>query len=198
MIEPEAALLEFHRQLEAENSLLTPHLREAGPGTVGTAALGLLVAAGPRAADSPGEYAVVVEAIREGYLLHYASPRLFAGVDADLALLAGDYLYALGLDRLANLGDATAVALLGELISDVALCHSEGLERSVPPLWLAMVTAVGCGENGQISAAKEALRALEAASDQQLWHAAKTTAKTSGIEPALLFAAKAIDFPAVN
>ena len=47
----------------------------------------------------------MVEAVREGYLLHYGEPRLLAGHDADLALLAGDYLYALGLDRLAALGD---------------------------------------------------------------------------------------------
>ena len=59
-----------------------------------------------RAAAAPGEYALVVEAVREGYLLHYGEPRLLAGHDADLALLAGDYLYALGLDRLAALGDA--------------------------------------------------------------------------------------------
>ena len=44
----------------------------------------------------------MVEAVREGYLLHYGEPRLLAGHDADLALLAGDYLYALGIERLAG------------------------------------------------------------------------------------------------
>ena len=34
---------------------------------------------------APGEYALVVEAVREGYLLHYGEPRLLAGHDADLA-----------------------------------------------------------------------------------------------------------------
>ncbi len=48
----------------------------------------------------------MVEAVREGYLLHYGEPRLLAGHDADLALLAGDYLYALGIERLAALGDS--------------------------------------------------------------------------------------------
>ena len=52
----------------------------------------------------------MVEAVREGYLLHYGEPRLLAGHDDDLALLAGDYLYALGIERLAALGDADAVA----------------------------------------------------------------------------------------
>ena len=38
----------------------------------------------------------MVEAVREGYLLHYGEPRVLAGHDSDLAVLAGDYLYALG------------------------------------------------------------------------------------------------------
>ena len=36
-------------------------------------ALGALAAAGPRAAEAPDEYMLLVEAIREGYLLHYES-----------------------------------------------------------------------------------------------------------------------------
>ena len=39
---------------------------------------GLLAALGPRSAAAPGEYAFVVEAVREGYLLHYGEPRLLA------------------------------------------------------------------------------------------------------------------------
>ena len=68
----------------------------------------------------------MVEAVREGYLLHYGEPRLLAGHDADLALLAGDYLYALGIERLAALGDAEAVAVLAELIGRCAQLHSRG------------------------------------------------------------------------
>src|SRR3954470_19967448 len=63
-------------------------------------ALGALAAAGPRAAEAPEEYVLLVEAVREGYLLHYETPRLIQGADPDLRLLAGDYLYALGLERL--------------------------------------------------------------------------------------------------
>ncbi len=45
-------------------------------------------------ADAVGEpFALAVEAIREGYLLHYGTSRLLAvGDDPDLALLAGDRL----------------------------------------------------------------------------------------------------------
>jgi len=97
--------------------------------------LGELVASGPRAATAPGEYALVVEAVREGYLLHYGEPRLLAGHDADLALLAGDYLYALGLDRLATLGDTAAVGVLSNLIGSCARLHAEDRAASVPGLW---------------------------------------------------------------
>ena len=59
----------------------------------------------------------VLEAVYEGYLLHYGEPRAFRGMDADLRLLAGDALYALGLSRLAETGDLEAVAELSDLIS---------------------------------------------------------------------------------
>lgn len=104
---------------------------------------GILAAVGSRAAAAPGEYAFVVEAVREGYLLHYGEPRLLRGHDDDLALLAGDYLYALGIERLATLGDATAVAVLGELIGRCAQLHTEGREDEVPALWRASALAVG-------------------------------------------------------
>jgi hypothetical protein len=81
------------------------------------------------------EYALVFEAVREGYLLHYGEPRLMAGHDADLGLLAGDYLYALGLDRLAALGDTEAVAVLSELIAKCAQLHAEGRDAEVASLW---------------------------------------------------------------
>ena len=59
----------------------------------------------------------MLEAVYEGYLLHYGESRLFAGMDDDLRLLAGDALYALGLARLAEAGDLAAVAELSDLIS---------------------------------------------------------------------------------
>ena len=54
-------------------------------------------------------YPLLVEAIREGYLQHYAAGRVVRPEDPDLALLAGDRLYALGLERLAAIGDLDAV-----------------------------------------------------------------------------------------
>jgi hypothetical protein len=128
---PAEALRLLAAQLRDEGTPISQHVVEAAA----RPRLGELAAAGPRAAAAPGEYALVVEAVREGYLLHYGEPRLLAGHDADLGLLAGDYLYALGLDRLALLGDTEAVAVLSELIGRCAQLHAEGRAEEVEPLW---------------------------------------------------------------
>ena len=77
----------------------------------------------------------VLEAVHEGYLLHYGSSSGFSGMDEDLALLAGDSLYALGLARLAAEGDLEAVAKLADLISGCARAHAEGDEAAARDLW---------------------------------------------------------------
>jgi hypothetical protein len=97
-------------------------------------------AAGGRAArfrDFSGDAtrAFVLEAVYEGYLMHYATPRLFSGMDPDLRLLAGDALYALGLSRLAEAGDLDAVAELSDLISLSAQVHAEGRGHEGEALW---------------------------------------------------------------
>jgi hypothetical protein len=76
-----------------------------------------------------------LEAVREGYLLHYGEPRAFASMDGDLALLAGDALYALGLNRVAQVGDIEAVAELSDLISAVARAHAEGDPERAERRW---------------------------------------------------------------
>jgi hypothetical protein len=77
----------------------------------------------------------VLEAVHEGYLLHYAQPNGFPGMDDDLALLAGDSLYALGLARLAEEGDLEAVAMLADLITNCAKAHAEGDPIEASRLW---------------------------------------------------------------
>ena len=72
-------------------------------------------------------YALGVETIYEGYLVHYGRPRLFRPADEAAALLLGDYLYAHGLVRIAELGDIDAVRELAELISFCAHARAEGL-----------------------------------------------------------------------
>lgn len=117
------ALQALADQLRVEDTPIAPHVIDpAEPSQLGELAGG-------------GEHALVIEAVREGYLLHYEEPRLLAGHDRDLALLAGDYLYALGLDRLAALEDTPAVAILSDLISTCARLQAEGSPDPIPALW---------------------------------------------------------------
>jgi hypothetical protein len=87
--------------------------------------------------------ALVIEAVREGYLMHYGEPRVFAAADPDLRLLAGDSLFALGLARLAEGGDLEAVAALADLISASAQAESEGRCDGVRALWRSTAEALG-------------------------------------------------------
>ena len=115
------ALQALAEQLRAEDTPIAAHV---------------VAPEGPVDAEAPDEYALVMEAVREGYLLHYGESRLLSGHDDDLGLLAGDYLYALGLDRLAALGDTDAVAVLSELIGRCAQLHVEGRDGEVEALWV--------------------------------------------------------------
>jgi hypothetical protein len=130
-----SALHELARQLRDEDTPIAPHVVD--------------VAATENGASD--EYALVMEAVREGYLLHYGESRLLAGHDPDLALLAGDYLYALGLDRLAAMGDTEAVAVLAELIARCAQLHAEGREGEVEVLWVEAYGKVTKSDPGRDS-----------------------------------------------
>ena len=177
--------------LLADEPLLAPHVRlaEDEPAVVGP-----LAAAGPRSAGDARAYALIVEAVREGYLLHYGEPRLLAGIEPDLALLAGDHLYALGLDRLAALGDLEAVRELSDLISLSAQLHAEGRSaEGAAPLWLGSVVAIACGPGSAHDEAKVALRAGEPEAPARLVAAAQTTAAEAGIAERLERTAEAID-----
>jgi hypothetical protein len=99
---------------------------------------------GPERFDGAlGERLFVLEAVYEGYLLHFGEPRLFAGMEPDLRLLAGDALYALGLARLAQSGDLPAVAELSDLISRSAQAQAEGEGEAAERLWDASADALG-------------------------------------------------------
>jgi hypothetical protein len=122
---------------------------------------GAAAAAGPRADGHEEDYALLVEAIFEGYLQHYGSGRVVRAADPDLALLAGDRLFALGLARLAELGDLVAVSELADVISLAAQAHAEGDAELAEAVWSAGVAAVGHGGGPELEAAKAAARAGE-------------------------------------
>lgn len=106
-----------------------------------------LAASGPRAAGVREDYELVVEAIYEGYLLHYGTPRVLHVPEADLGLLAGDQLYAIGLARLVELGDTEAVAELADMITLSALAQGAGEPQLADAVWTAGARAVGWGSN---------------------------------------------------
>jgi hypothetical protein len=86
-------------------------------------------------------FAVGLETIYEGYLLHYGRPRLFEPDDRDTRILLGDYLYAHGLVRIAALGDVEAVGALAELLSLCAHLRAEGIPGD-GEAWAATVSAL--------------------------------------------------------
>ena len=102
----------------------------------------------------PSAYALGVETIYEGYLLHYGRPRLFAPPDADTALLLGDYLYAHGLVRIAATGSTVAVHDLAELISLCAQARAAGTDGDAAA-WAATAALLG---EGELEPARRALR----------------------------------------
>ncbi len=201
---PEAALQQIAERLRREQNVISSHVVEPSRPPV----LGPLAAAGPRAAASPDEYSFVIEAIREGYELHYGSPRVLAGQDDDLALLAGDYLYALGLERLAAMRDSDAVAELSDLISLCAAVHADGDSATstagdgdsatIPALWISAAVAVGCGGGEAHEAAKDAARAGADEAAATLLDEASETAAANGLDVDLARVGESIDFAAAR
>jgi hypothetical protein len=112
----------------------------------GEAHHGPAAAAGPRARGRQDEYELLVEAVYEGYLLHYGTPRVVETDDPDLALLAGDRLYALGLSRLAELGDVEAVGVLADAISLCAQAHTAADPALAEAVWESAAHAIGHGK----------------------------------------------------
>ena len=92
----------------------------------------------------PEQYALGIETIYEGYLLHYGRSRLFAPEDGDTALLLGDYLYAHGLVRIEQAGTVEAVNDLAELIALCAYLRAEDVAGD-GAAWAATSAMLGRG-----------------------------------------------------
>jgi hypothetical protein len=121
-------MTDLHEIIDAADPALAPYaVPEPGVGRFG---------------GVTGTRGFVLEAVYEGYLMHYGEPRAFAGMDGDLRLLAGDALYALGLSRLAEAGDLEAVAALSDLISRSAQAHAEGRPEEAEALWESSAEAL--------------------------------------------------------
>jgi hypothetical protein len=99
-------------------------------------------------------FALGIETIYEGYLLHYGRSRLFAPEDGDTALLLGDYLYAHGLVRVEERGTVEAVNDLAELIAVCAYLHAEEIAGD-DAAWAATAALLG---QGRLDEARSSLR----------------------------------------
>lgn len=87
------------------------------------------------------------EIVREGYLLHYGASRWYSIEDRDLALLAGDRMYAAGLASLAEVGDIEAVKALARLIAGCAEAHAVGESARADDLWQSTLAMLARGSD---------------------------------------------------
>jgi hypothetical protein len=124
-------------------------------------------------------YALGIETIYEGYLLHYGRPRLFTPKDGDTALLLGDYLYAHGLVRIEQVGSVDAVNDLAELIAMCAYLRAEQISGD-GAAWSATAALLGR------SALDEGRSSLRLDNDPgPLDRLARQTAGDAGVDRAL-------------
>ena len=87
-------------------------------------------------------FALGVETIHEGYLVHHGRSRAFEPADTAAAILLGDYLYAAGLVEICRAGDIDAVGTLAELIADVSDLRARG-DGDDGRLWAAAARKLG-------------------------------------------------------
>ena len=125
-------------------------------------------------------YALGLETIYEGYLVHYGRSRLFVPPDDDTALLLGDYLYAHGVARISALHDVAAVADLSELISLCSQLRAEDADGD-GQLWAATAALLG---QGTLDDARTALRLH--ADPAPLDAAARSAAGDEAVDEALV------------
>jgi hypothetical protein len=151
------ALERLQALLREEGGLMAALVDPAqdGAGSRSVSSPARVAAEGPRAEGRREEYELLVEAIYEGYLLHYGSPRVMRTPEADLGLLAGDQLYAIGLARLVGLGDTLAVAELADTITLSALAQGAGEPALAAAVWAAGARAVGWGSSDAHGRAKD-------------------------------------------
>ena len=105
-------------------------------------------------------FAVDIELIYEGYLLHYRESRALALAPGDLEtrLLAGDCFYARGLRGIAARGDADSVGLLARLMAACSYLRSAGAPFAADDaLWAYTTAGLVAGHAGAAPASVAAL-----------------------------------------
>jgi hypothetical protein len=155
--------------VKADGGLLA---EAVGVAASSSASHGEQVAHAPRAVGHGADLPLVVEAVREGYLLHHGAARVIDGSDRDLALLAGDRLYASGLELLAGAGDLASVRALADVIALSAGAHAAGDPVLADAVWDAGCAEIGWGPSEALDTAKLAAQSGEQGAADALLNAA--------------------------
>jgi hypothetical protein len=128
---------------------------------------------------SEPRFALGLETIYEGYLLHYGRSRLFDPPDEDIALLLGDALLAQGLVLVAATGSVVAVSDLAKLLALCTQARADGTDGD-GAAWAA--TAALLGADG-LEDARVELR--DRGDPGPLEHIARTSAGDAAVDAAL-------------
>jgi hypothetical protein len=174
--------LELRRALLAEGGTIARVLRAAPEGGESLEHPGpaQVASCGPRAVGHESEYELLLEMILEGARLHYREPVIVCPEDPDLGLLLGDQLYALGLARLAALGDIEAISELADVISIVAQAHATGDRALAEAMWQAGAVAIGWGQSVEHATAKTLARTQDPSAAEALRAAARVARRPLG------------------
>jgi hypothetical protein len=177
-----AGALELRRALLAEGGTIAEVLREPSDGheALNLPGPAQVAASGPRAVGRERDYELLLEMILEGARLHYHEPLVVRPEDADLGLLLGDQLYALGLARLAALGDLEAISELADVISIVAQAHAAGDGELAAAVWEAGAVAIGWGQTPEHAAAKALARGQDPGAAEALRSSARAARRPLG------------------
>jgi hypothetical protein len=156
----EMTLKTMRREIAADSPLLAEQLSpQADAGAAGFSNVFIAVRGGGDAGQS--HYCFALEYIFEGYLLHYGSGRLLSTDQRDLSLLAGDYMYARGLNRIAALNDLFAVRALAELIEFCSSLHCRDEHHNLAlETWAAVTICLAARAAGDRDAEEKVWPAL--------------------------------------
>lgn len=149
-------LEEIRRKVGADNALFSERLKPESTMPDSAGFSDLFMEASDCEAQTGSSIRLAIEYIFESYLLHYGESRLLGPDDGNFHLLAGDYMYARGLEAIASLDDLACVKALAELVRLCAFIHCEKLDPSLAAkAWaittLGLAARVSSGDTVSIS-----------------------------------------------
>ncbi|MHB9111690.1 MAG: hypothetical protein ACYC4D_03555 [Thermoleophilia bacterium] len=133
-------LKEIRRDVEADSALFGSRLKPVAAMRDAAGYSDLFMDAYGDDVEASHTIRLGIEYIFEGYLLHYGQSRLLGPDDGNFHLLAGDYMYARGLEAIARLEDLACVEALAELVRLCSYIHCEKLDPGLAAKAWAVTT----------------------------------------------------------